>query len=186
MPRLPNFDLKFCTLSVSPPGFKSDKKMLRDDEKKAAKIDITNLQTCLLQKKKKHREIEIQHLSTWVATCLKMLYLDLSVLFFCQPLIASTCPTGAKVSEHDETRTRNLLIRSQTPYPLGHAVMAIQILKIKLKRPIGRMIMSLPAFVSIFPQIVDGKNEHKAHRQQNCLANLTKIHYLRNVQNIQF
>ena len=23
---------------------------------------------------------------------------------------------------HDETRTRNLLIRSQTPYPLGHAV----------------------------------------------------------------
>ena len=140
--------------------------MLRD----AAKIDITNLQTCLLQKKKKHREIEIKHLSTWQR----------------QPLIASTCPTGAKVSDHDETRTRNLLIRSQTPYPLGHAVMAIQILKIKLKRPIGRMIMSLPAFVSIFPQIVDGKNEHKAHRQQNCLANLTKIHYLRNVQNIQF
>ena len=24
--------------------------------------------------------------------------------------------------DHDETRTRNLLIRSQTPYPLGHAV----------------------------------------------------------------
>jgi hypothetical protein len=23
--------------------------------------------------------------------------------------------------DHDETRTRNLLIRSQTPYPLGHA-----------------------------------------------------------------
>ena len=27
-----------------------------------------------------------------------------------------------KISDHDETRTRNLLIRSQTPYPLGHAV----------------------------------------------------------------
>ena len=27
-----------------------------------------------------------------------------------------------KYSDHDETRTRNLLIRSQTPYPLGHAV----------------------------------------------------------------
>ena len=26
--------------------------------------------------------------------------------------------------DHDETRTRNLLIRSQTPYPLGHAVHA--------------------------------------------------------------
>ena len=26
------------------------------------------------------------------------------------------------VFDHDETRTRNLLIRSQTPYPLGHAV----------------------------------------------------------------
>ena len=26
--------------------------------------------------------------------------------------------------DHDETRTRNLLIRSQTPYPLGHAVIA--------------------------------------------------------------
>ena len=26
-------------------------------------------------------------------------------------------------NNHDETRTRNLLIRSQTPYPLGHAVM---------------------------------------------------------------
>ena len=26
--------------------------------------------------------------------------------------------------DHDETRTRNLLIRSQTPYPLGHAVNA--------------------------------------------------------------
>ena len=25
-------------------------------------------------------------------------------------------------ADHDETRTRNLLIRSQTPYPLGHAV----------------------------------------------------------------
>ena len=25
-------------------------------------------------------------------------------------------------TDHDETRTRNLLIRSQTPYPLGHAV----------------------------------------------------------------
>ena len=25
-----------------------------------------------------------------------------------------------KISDHDETRTRNLLIRSQTPYPLGH------------------------------------------------------------------
>lgn len=25
--------------------------------------------------------------------------------------------------DHDETRTRNLLIRSQTPYPLGHAAM---------------------------------------------------------------
>ena len=24
--------------------------------------------------------------------------------------------------DHDETRTRNLLIRSQTPYPLGHMV----------------------------------------------------------------
>ena len=28
------------------------------------------------------------------------------------------------VFDHDETRTRNLLIRSQTPYPLGHAVRA--------------------------------------------------------------
>ena len=27
-----------------------------------------------------------------------------------------------KTVDHDETRTRNLLIRSQTPYPLGHAV----------------------------------------------------------------
>ena len=27
-----------------------------------------------------------------------------------------------RVFDHDETRTRNLLIRSQTPYPLGHAV----------------------------------------------------------------
>ena len=27
-----------------------------------------------------------------------------------------------KRADHDETRTRNLLIRSQTPYPLGHAV----------------------------------------------------------------
>ena len=25
-------------------------------------------------------------------------------------------------NDHDEIRTRNLLIRSQTPYPLGHAV----------------------------------------------------------------
>ena len=32
-----------------------------------------------------------------------------------------------KVFDHDETRTRNLLIRSQTPYPLGHAVIAIQV-----------------------------------------------------------
>ena len=125
--------------------------MLRD----AAKIDITNLQTCLLQKKKKkHREIEIKHLSTWQR----------------QPLIASTCPTGAKVSDHDETRTRNLLIRSQTPYPLGHAVMAIQILKIKLKRPIGRMIMRLPAFVSIFPQIVDGKKRTQSPQTAKLLG----------------
>ena len=28
-----------------------------------------------------------------------------------------------KKFDHDETRTRNLLIRSQTPYPLGHAVL---------------------------------------------------------------
>ena len=38
------------------------------------------------------------------------------------------CPQHCKVTsfskrlDHDETRTRNLLIRSQTPYPLGHAV----------------------------------------------------------------
>ena len=70
--------------------------MLRDDEKKAAKIDITNLQTCLLQKKKKHREIEIQHLSTWVATCLKMLYLDLSVLFFLSAAHSKHLPDGSK------------------------------------------------------------------------------------------
>ena len=30
--------------------------------------------------------------------------------------------------DHDETRTRNLLIRSQTPYPLGHAVSGCQLL----------------------------------------------------------
>ena len=28
-------------------------------------------------------------------------------------------------ADHDEIRTRNLLIRSQTPYPLGHAVYSI-------------------------------------------------------------
>ena len=27
-----------------------------------------------------------------------------------------------KIIDHDGTRTHNLLIRSQTPYPLGHAV----------------------------------------------------------------
>jgi hypothetical protein len=31
--------------------------------------------------------------------------------------------TTANYFDHDETRTRNLLIRSQTPYPLGHAVL---------------------------------------------------------------
>jgi hypothetical protein len=33
-------------------------------------------------------------------------------------------------------RTRNLLIRSQTPYPLGHAVIGIKILKMVLKHRI--------------------------------------------------
>ena len=32
-----------------------------------------------------------------------------------------------KFADHDETRTRNLLIRSQTPYPLGHAVFGCQV-----------------------------------------------------------
>ena len=36
-----------------------------------------------------------------------------------------------KIIDHDETRTRNLLIRSQTPYPLGHAA---EMLFIVLKR----------------------------------------------------
>ena len=35
------------------------------------------------------------------------------------PYIASTLKTT--LCDRDETRTRNLLIRSQTPYPLGHA-----------------------------------------------------------------
>ena len=39
---------------------------------------------------------------------------------------------AAKSIDHDETR--NLLIRSQTPYPLGHAVLDIKILKMVLKR----------------------------------------------------
>ena len=43
---------------------------------------------------------------------------------------------AAKSIDHDETRTRNLLIRSQTPYPLGHAVLDINILKMVLKRRI--------------------------------------------------
>ena len=30
-----------------------------------------------------------------------------------------------KINDPDETRTRNLLIRSQTPYPLGHKVTAV-------------------------------------------------------------
>ena len=40
---------------------------------------------------------------------------------------------AAKSIDHDETRTRNLLIRSQTPYPLGHAVVGIKILKMVFK-----------------------------------------------------
>ena len=31
------------------------------------------------------------------------------------------CCDNQQKYDHDETRTRNLLIRSQTPYPLGHA-----------------------------------------------------------------
>ena len=31
---------------------------------------------------------------------------------------------GIKRFDPDETRTRNLLIRSQTPYPLGHEAMS--------------------------------------------------------------
>ena len=111
--------------------------MLRNTEKEIAQTSETSKHVCYKRKKgiQNSRYSTRQH----------------------QPLIASTYSTGAKVSDHDETRTRNLLIRSQTPYPLGHAVMAIHILKIKLKRPIAKMIISLPAFLSIFPQKVDGK-----------------------------
>ena len=44
--------------------------------------------------------------------------------------------SAAKSIDHDETRTRNLLIRSQTPYPIGHAVIGIKILKMVLKHRI--------------------------------------------------
>ena len=44
--------------------------------------------------------------------------------------------SAAKSIDHDETRTRNLLIRSQTPYPLGHAVIGIKILKMVHKHRI--------------------------------------------------
>ena len=32
-----------------------------------------------------------------------------------------SCTLKTTLYDRDETRTRNLLIRSQTPYPLGHA-----------------------------------------------------------------
>ena len=42
----------------------------------------------------------------------------------CHPIIRllpmMTCLAPLKTFDPDETRTRNLLIRSQTPYPLGH------------------------------------------------------------------
>lgn len=48
--------------------------------------------------------------------------------------------SAAKSIDHDETRTRNLLIRSQTPYPLGHAVIGISSLKMVLKRRTHNLI----------------------------------------------
>ena len=36
----------------------------------------------------------------------------------------ATAMFGVKHFDPDETRTRNLLIRSQTPYPLGHEAMS--------------------------------------------------------------
>ena len=41
-------------------------------------------------------------------------------LFFIQTTCESEGEKVIKTIDHDETRTRNLLIRSQTPYPLGH------------------------------------------------------------------
>ena len=40
--------------------------------------------------------------------------------FFIQTTCESEREKVIKRIDHDETRTRNLLIRSQTPYPLGH------------------------------------------------------------------
>ena len=40
----------------------------------------------------------------------------------CFNLSSKWSPIFQNHVDHDETRTRNLLIRSQTPYPLGHAV----------------------------------------------------------------
>ena len=55
--------------------------------------------------------------------------------------------SAAKSIDHDETRTRNLLIRSQTPYPLGHAVIGIKILKMVLKRRIQGGVGEIIFFV---------------------------------------
>ena len=42
-----------------------------------------------------------------------------------------------KLTDHDGTRTHNLLIRSQTPYPLGHAV------RILIDFGIGKLVHEL-------------------------------------------
>lgn len=55
--------------------------------------------------------------------------------------------SAAKSIDHDETRTRNLLIRSQTPYPLGHAVIGIKILKMVLKHRIQGGVGEIIFFV---------------------------------------
>ena len=64
-----------------------------------------------------------------------MMYLFIFVLdhYYVFALVSTTYDCY-KSFDHDETRTRNLLIRSQTPYPLGHAVTPIQRLKIRFMR----------------------------------------------------
>lgn len=41
--------------------------------------------------------------------------------FKCPPVTDRHEPLSQKGVDHEGTRTLNLLIRSQTPYPLGHA-----------------------------------------------------------------
>ena len=45
--------------------------------------------------------------------------------------------------DRDETRTRNLLIRSQTPYPLGHAAGGKRTLSAELRKVISTPFLAV-------------------------------------------